>query len=181
MLFHPPSPSLLYSVYTYLLVSTARSSPGSQLASVSGYVLTGAVERAAPQHSRHCRRDAGEEEGGGQWDTQQTEGSRCRALGPHPSPFINPSKRKLPNSKKVSKYVWGQSEQQEQGDEAVEQETGHGSPEHTGLLGWITRPLPVWWPWGGMVVVICSLPGGKAEVVTNTVYRASFGTEQTHI
>lgn len=72
-----------------------------------------------------------------QWDTQQTEGGRCRALGPHPSPFINPSKRKPTHSQTARKSVClGQSEQQEKEDEAVEQETGHGSTaEHTGPVG----------------------------------------------
>lgn len=108
-------------------------------------------------------------------------GEQVQSFG-SPSFTLYKSQQEKTPKQQESQYVWGQSEQQEQGDEAVEQETGHGStPEHTGLLSWITRPLPVWWPWGGMVVVICSLPGGKAEVVTNTVYRASFGPEQTHM
>lgn len=53
-----------------------------------------------------------------------------------PSFTLYKSQQEKTPKQQESQYVWGQSEQQEQEDEAVEQETGHGSTaEHTGLLG----------------------------------------------
>lgn len=63
--------------------------------------------------------------------------NRLRGAGVEHWVLINPSKRKPTHSQTARKSVClGQSEQQEQEDEAVEQETGHRStPEHTGPVG----------------------------------------------